>query len=144
MAKDLSKKNRGAQLRDALLEQTLTLAAAENAVTSAVIDLGASDYKIGGLCLFIENTTDIPSAALDNTEVITVDVLAGTTTSPTVAIMSAVPYLIGNGSATKAGQRLILRIPPQTERYVKIRVNSGVGTALTSEQVTVGVIVESV
>jgi hypothetical protein len=144
MAKDLSKKNRGAQHRDALLEETLTLAAATSSVSSAVIDLGTGDYKNKNISLFVENTSEIPSAALDNTEVITVDILSGTTTSPTVAALSAIPYLTGNGSATAAGKRLIVRVPPQIERYVKIRVNSGTGTALTSEQVLVGVIVEDV
>jgi hypothetical protein len=144
MSKDLSKLNRGPQAIDALLTEELTLAAATNAVTSAAIDLGAGEMHTAGIALFVENTTEIPSASLDNTETITVDILNGATTSPTTVIMDEVPFLTGNGSATPAKQRLILRLPPQIERYVKIRVNSGTGTALTAEKVLVGVIVDRV
>ena len=142
MAKDLSKLNRGPQSKDALLIQTLTLAAASNAVTSAVIDLGPGEMRPAGIAVFVENTSDIPQAALDNTETLTIDILAGTTASPTVAVKSSIPYLTGNGSATPARQRKIIRLDPQTDRYIKIRVNSGVGTAATAEQVEVGLIFE--
>jgi hypothetical protein len=136
-------KHVGAQARDALLSQTLTLAAAAANVSSGVIAIGSNQYNPGNYGIYVKTNAAIPAADLPAAEQITIDILNDDSVTPTTVLASAVLSIIGDGNDVPPSYQ-VYRLPAKIDDNVIIRVNTpaGAGAGIAANTIEVGLAFE--
>lgn len=114
---------RNIQDADATLSQTPALPNGAATTYSTVVDLGVAP----AVPEFFEIEVTIPNATTSeapDTRTLTVDVVAGSTTTPTTGVTAQTVYT-GAGGAGFTGSTFRLRLPSTAGRYWRLRMVGG-------------------
>lgn len=123
----MAKEFTGGQV-DASLKQTdAALPTADGTSYSEPFDLGAESYKGGNFELEV-TIPDLTTTHLPNADTLTVNVVAGTTTTPTAVILGSVLVLTGAGGAGADGDTVRVRVPSDCPRYARFQFVAAGGT----------------
>lgn len=112
---------------DANLNETdVALPEADSTSYSTAIDLGSDAYK--GENMELEVTVpDLTVTHLPNDDTLTVNLVAGSTSTPTTVVQSIVTYT-GAGGAGATGSTKRVRLPSNVGRYIRVQFVAAGGT----------------
>ena len=124
---------------DASLNQTdAALPGADGTVYSDAFDLGAESYKGENYELEIAMPA-LTTTHLPNADTLTVNVCAGSTTTPTAVILGAVSVQTGAGGTGAAANTVRVRLPSNCPQYVRAQFVAAGGTGdMSGEDAVVG------
>lgn len=125
---------------DALLKTALALPAASASVDSDALDLGAHNRAF---LLPVELVIDLPACTasqLPAAKILQAEVQQAATSDGDFTPLPLGAGIIATGEATNGGavaRRIRFRFPADVNRYVRVRVTAGTGTALSGLSATI-------
>jgi hypothetical protein len=115
-------------LKDATLQQTdLTMPTADGTVHSQDFETGDESYKADVLKLRVK-IPDLTTTHLPDADTLTVNILAGSSASPTDVLQGSVIVLTGAGGAGASGVEKNFSLPSDCPQYVRAQIVAAGGT----------------
>ncbi len=112
---------------DTYNETDVALPTSDGTSYSTGIDLGADSFKPEEMELFIE-VPALTVTHLPNADTLTVNIVAGSTSTPTTVIAASILTFTGADGSGAAGASVRYRLPSDCPRYVRAQFVAAGGT----------------